>query len=259
MMRTPTEKYVKRRDGRTCNGCNKWDKNMIEIEFKNVIMMTGNKIRLQFGNNLGLNRFIQIDQDLAKFIGFYIAEGSTGAQSGFVEITQSKNMSVFAEICDIGQRIFGTKVAIDNRRNGKRMILCGRLLARFIENICGKGAFYKRIPKEILCTENLDILETLVDYMVAGDGSKYSTSSRYVTVSEQLAHDLKIALIRLGFKPMLTKRPISENLKFKDNGPGYNLAWCHDKHNYRHSNKSWNGIDGVYYLIRDIESKSCVS
>ena len=224
--------------------------------FNNAILIenTG-RIRLHFDNSTeGMARFVNISNDLAKIIGFYIAEGSTGGNDGFIDMTQNHYPEIIDELGICVQNVFGLKPHISYRNYTRRIIIKGGLITNFINTICGKGAFHKHIPKEILYGEDLTVLRTLVDYMVKGDGSTDQRSIRYTTVSERLAYDLKIALIRLGYKPTINSH-IPKGT-FKSNGLAYTVMWTIDSSDYRHGNKSWRGRDGMYYLVRNMRDES---
>ena len=107
------------------------------------------------------------------------------------------------------QKVLGVEPRV-NRRDGRatRVLCVGKLISRFIMATCGKGSDNQRMPKEILYGPNLQALETLVSYMILGDGNIDQDGVHYNTISKQLAFDLRIAVIRLGYRPriLLNKR-----------------------------------------------------
>ncbi len=259
MIRTPIvnskNKY------RQCTNCFSM-KYLVETTFKNIVEIkeTG-KIHVKFTNQNGIggfNRVINIDEDLGKILGFWIAEGSSSSNDMVLEWYQKKDITILDELQQSIEKVFGLKSDIRKKRNNiYRLTLINRLITKFVKKICGSGALNKKIPKEILYGQNLSVLRTLIEYMVKGDGHRDSEGNvKYFTVSEQLANEVKLACIRLGFKPTIFTTTKLNG--FQSNNKAYVVSWIDNPKNlvnYSHSNKIWYGKDGLYYLIRDVKTE----
>jgi len=93
----------------------------------------------------------RMSEDLALFLGMLAAGGSTVQATGFVGIA-TKDPEVAEVFKRVVAKLFGVepKCTLDKRTGVKNLYLTSRRLARFVENLIGKGAAQKRIPRQIL-------------------------------------------------------------------------------------------------------------
>ena len=204
------------------------------------------------GKRVKIPRFISIDEDLAKLIGIYIAEGSTNSnRPNSIEFSLGNEPDLANEIVNLMKKKFNVDSKIIRRRNTTKVVVSSKIIAKFFSSLCGLGAGNKRIPNEFLYGDTR-LLKVLVEYLWRGDGSFIDTEifSKYTvsTISRQLVNDLRVALLRLGVRCNVTK----------GNGRrDYNVNWSPNQDLIRHSNKSWI-IDGKWLalLVRDVERVS---
>ena len=122
-------------------------------------------------------------EDFAKFIGWYVSEGSiakTSNKSFQIRITQLNN-KYRPEIENLLR-----SMDIPFGKDHRAFYFTSRLWQRFIEKNIGKGAEYKRIPK-FLFEWHPNLLKLTFDSLMKGDGSK--DGRKYTTKSQQLMFD----------------------------------------------------------------------
>jgi len=200
--------------------------------------------------NKKIRRIVEIDRDLCYLLGWYIAEGSISASGHVVEFNLGSHEKEYAkEIKRILEDKFGVKAKIREKKSGLIVYTCNSVLPRFFETLCGRGAYNKRIPKTILLHCDMTLLKALVEGTVAGDGGFCNNSYYYHTISPNLAYDMKLALIRLNYRPTINSKT---NAGFS-NKEVYEVRWApyNDKKRH-HSNKSyWYKNGKLVYFIKE--------
>ncbi len=89
---------------------------------------------------------------LAQFLGMVAADGHTTESTGAVGLTTADD-EVAAEFTTLAEHLFGlTARHIEDQRNPsvQYLTLNSRILARWVENLVGKGAYAKRVPPQVL-------------------------------------------------------------------------------------------------------------
>jgi glycosyltransferase involved in cell wall biosynthesis len=183
------------------------------------------------GKLVKVKRFIPINEELAKLIGWYIAEGSVNKnQMTAIEFSLGDEPEAMMEIIKGMNSLFGVDATVVYRQGRISVIFSGTILAKFFSKLCGIGAENKRIPPEFLYGK-LQNLRALVESLVKGDGSKTEEWWALSTRSRTLKMQFVIALIRLGFKP---------SVSYSKTRDEYNIfTRLANTANYVHSNKSW--------------------
>jgi DNA polymerase III alpha subunit len=152
-------------------------------------------------------RRIKFNSDLAKFLGYYIAEGwsRTKDRRCSVGFGFHKNEVVYAEeVRGFFKKIFGldSKIVLHKNRNSQQVIAYSKIVGEFLENICGRGAENKKIYGAILSGKN-ELVKILISYMFRGEGHDGSgdktISIKYSTISEKLASQLRFLLAKFGY------------------------------------------------------------
>jgi len=201
-------------------------------------------------------RYIRDIRKLARLLGYYVAEGSIGASNHAVELSfGGDEEDLVNDVVSIVKELFNDDVRIYRRKdkNVVRVVLCGMPYVALARQ-CGIGARDKRIPPWILYGD-VDVLKEFIDAYLKGDGSviritsknKVSTRVAATTVSPQLAVDLKIAFIRLGYKPSV------KAFKRKDNRFEYVISAIVENKGVVHSNKAWFVANKyIGFLVADV-------
>ena len=130
-------------------------------------------------------------EDFAKFIGWYISEGSitqTGRQSFQIRITQWNKSYRF----EIEQLLKSMNIPFGKDRYA--FYFTSRIWKRFIDEHIGRGAENKRIP-DFVFLWHPKLLGIFFDSLMKGDGSK--NGRKYTTKSKQLMMDfLQVSFLR---------------------------------------------------------------
>ncbi len=152
---------------------------------------------------------IPINSALLRFLGYYIAEGST--HRAYVRFSLGSHEEDFAaEIVELGQQLFGLQGAIHRRpaggKTGLEISICHSHLATIIGELCGKGAANQHVPFELeLLPPKLQ--QVLIDAIYRGDGTraKNARSTNFArsitTISPILEAQLRDMLLRNGHFP----------------------------------------------------------
>ena len=151
---------------------------------------------------------VLLDEVIAEFIGFYVAEGSTTISDGDYGTTLTFNLNER----DIAERLkvllderFGicARVVDDLTYDAARLIFSSKPLGKWLHENCGHGSHNKRIPNVVLYNEPEVLAAFLRGYI--GDGSVGSSSVASATVSKLLALQLQMAWARFGVLLNLTE------------------------------------------------------
>ena len=164
-------------------------------------------------------RHIEFDEDLAKFLGYYIAEGwsRTGTRRCSVGFGFHKDEVGYAEeVRDLFKKVFGldAKIVLHKTRNSQQVIANSKIVGEFLENLCGKGALNKKIGEKIVLEGKDELVKILISYMFRGDGhdggSGKTINIKYSTISKKLASQLRMLLVRFGYFSNVHVRKKSE-------------------------------------------------
>jgi len=196
-----------------------------------------------------LKRYIPITPELCRLLGYYISEGSVSKSNDVVEIPLS-NRDYAKDVYNLIKNVFGIEPKILKKRRVFRVWTGCKIIARFLETLCGAGALNKRIPYDILFHTNLQLLRELVDGMWKGDGSRYKRVCEYATVSKNLAYQLKLALVRLGKRPMIKIRRRRNNNRRNDLYVVYYTDY--ETKSKEHGNKAY-WVGSLAYYIKSVE------
>lgn len=160
----------------------------------------------------GIPEEIPINQDFLKFIGYWIAEGSTYSRG--VRFSLGGHEKDFAlEIAELAKRVFGLYAGIHYRsgkKTGIEISISNIHLTEIMTRFCGKGAGNKMIPSFCINLPK-EKQEILINAIHRGDGTiakKYRKSragrKSITTISGQLSFQVKNLLLRIGYVPVIT-------------------------------------------------------
>ncbi len=171
----------------------------LDLMKKAGIVFNENEILIGAGNKR-LPGIINIDEELATFIGLWIAEGSYNRKDTVRISTSYKESQKIADLC---RRLFG-HVTIYKKGNGTDIYIGSRPLYVFFRHVLGleDGAEKKKVP-EIAFTFGKDNVNALLRGYFSGDGSFYKNKHNVgmveaSTVSKQLANDMLYMLLYSG-------------------------------------------------------------
>jgi intein/homing endonuclease len=193
-----------------------------------------------------VRRITELDEGLADFLGWYVAEGY-GHAGTFNFALNIDEMDMANTLSKTSENRFGIEMKTRYQKGHSITVSgCSEVVARFLEEICGQGAENKRVPAEVLYNRDLSILDRFISAYFNGDGTRRERGWSACTVSERLAGDLTMALIRLGRKPALYRvvRDASRRLTTA-------VTYRNQNSNFRHSNKSWTtALGDLIFLVK---------
>ncbi len=140
-------------------------------------------------------RVIKLSNDIMRLFGYYIAEGSSDNSSNQINIALNLDEIYIAEdILKIVKLNFGANGRI--RRvtdNGICIDINSKTLATLFPILFGKGAHNKKLPSFYTELSQKQLSELIKGCWI-GDGH----AERYSTVSVTLAHQIRLAMLKLG-------------------------------------------------------------
>ncbi len=153
-------------------------------------------------------RHIQFNQDFARLLGYYIAEGYSrlGERECAVGFGLSKKKTNYAqEISLLLERIFNLEsILIPHKtRYCLQVVCCSQIVGEFLTALAGKEANNKQIYGKIITHGKSQYIKILIAYLFRGDGhagnKEKTTTIKYSTTSQVLASQLRLLLARFGY------------------------------------------------------------
>jgi len=151
-----------------------------------------------------------IDMKLwVSFLGIFLSEGSVSyyKKKGMYRISISQNENAPQ---DRYKKIYSLleKLPFNFSKSKTKFDCCNKQLYVYLKQF--GNCYSKFIPKEIK-ELSLDLLNVLIDWMILGDGTCYSSGNRkkvcvYYTVSDRLKDDLEEILLKAGWTYHTTTR-----------------------------------------------------
>lgn len=226
-----------------------------EVKDKKFMEIDIPKLKYDFKSKK-IPKKIPLKSDLLRLFGYFLAEGHISDKPSKTCITLTFNMKEIEYIEDVRRickKLFGLDVKIKEfpKRNTSIINIYNAQLARFFKKLFGNGAANKRIPDFIMKLP-IQKQKSLIKGFWRGDGyvnlNRNGPRAGYVTISYQLAQQIKILLLRQKITPSiyLEKEKISK--------------WANHKKAYRihvgqrDSLKKLCGILGIKYLSKSYKS-----
>jgi IMP dehydrogenase/GMP reductase len=151
-----------------------------------------------------INRFIFLDQNLMRLIGYFAAEGYIvgNENNRQLRFAFNENETEFCEdVKNLIKKIFGYKET-NLRRTGRHAVevmVSNHAIASFFAWLMPKGAINKRLPDFVLNQTQENLKQFLIG-ILRGDGClKDSRRIAYKTASPHLAYQVAEVFLRLGF------------------------------------------------------------
>lgn len=142
---------------------------------------------------------IFVSDDFLRLIGYYLAEGYVRTDKckgtlGFV--FGAKETGFVKDVESIIKKSFGLEIG--NKRivrNAINIEFYSARIARFFEEHFGKGALNKKLPHSFILLP-IERQKSIICGLWRGDGYIVSKGGKYVTISKQLAYQLRLLLLR---------------------------------------------------------------
>lgn len=151
-----------------------------------------------------INRFIFLDQNLMRLIGYFTAEGYTIGEENNRQLrfAFNENETDFHEdVKNLVEKIFGYDKTTfrQTTRHAVEVMIHNHAIAKFFESLLPKGAVDKKLPEFVLNQSQKNLKQFLIGAL-RGDGSlKDARRIGYKTASPHLAHQIAEIFMRLGY------------------------------------------------------------
>jgi nitrogen fixation NifU-like protein len=142
---------------------------------------------------------IPVNDDFLRLAGYYLSEGYVRTDKckgtlGFVFC--DREIGYLTDVIFIMKRLFNLEPStLRNQHNSSVLEFYSARLARFFEKLFGKGAAAKSLPHWMMLLPP-EKQKALVCGLWRGDGYINNRGSKYVTISQTLAYQLKLLLLR---------------------------------------------------------------
>lgn len=155
-----------------------------------------------------LPRVIHLSDDFLKLAGYYLAEGSSSKNNVCLYFGKHQ-AELIDEIRQLFQKVFGITAHTENTRTSTRVYVNSVLLANIFTNLFGSNADNKHLPELALYLPH-NKQRVLLDAYSRGDGCQDNKRERFVSVSQQLAYQVRQILYRLGRQNSIERKPAGE-------------------------------------------------
>lgn len=154
--------------------------------------------------NKQINRFIEINQDFMRFIGYYLSEGGCSKSMKNIKFTFNSNETDYIiELISLIKKLCGNSFIInvkkDKIKNTISVSFSSRIMCIMLSSLFGRTCYGKKIPDFFMSLDKslqLNLLET----MIYGDGTKtLDRKMVYKTVSSTLSSQMNAMFKNLGY------------------------------------------------------------
>lgn len=199
-----------------------------EVEDLAFMSISVDKLKWDFRSPV-LPKKISLEKELLRFFGYFLAEGNIQEKPSKTYISFAlhiKEKDIVEDIRFICKRLFDLDIKVHEKpeNHGVVVYLYNAHLARWVKQLFGNGAGGKKLP-EFIMKLPLEKQKVLIYALWRGDGyvnlNRNSARAEYVTISYQLAQQIKTLLIRQGIIPSIYED------KERDS------KWAHHKMSYR--------------------------
>ena len=166
---------------------------------------------------------IDIDADLARLIGYYLAEGCCSPDGTTIRVIwtfarSKRDARWVADVCDILSKL-GIRFRVEERESTTAVIVSSRVFGRLLRDVleCGSKSSEKQIPSVVLqgpAELRLELLKGLFrgDGCVTSSNHGRTVKVSHLTTSVLLHEQLLIVLQAFGLVPSRHERRPSTNL-----------------------------------------------
>ena len=164
----------------------------------------------------GIPLSIPLDEDLARLLGFYCAEGSvcsdkTRPNSHVLNFSFAHcETAMVEEVCRLLEARLCVKAARVRRATTLAVTVNKSSAALLFRALAGRGSREKRVP-QMLFDSHRPVAQAFLDAYVDGDGHRYPSGKVGVTtVSRQLAYGVAWLALKLGHLPSIYDAAVDE-------------------------------------------------
>ena len=139
-----------------------------------------------------------LDENLAKFLGFYVAEGSADGSTIYLALFDRELEELVDKLLKKIHPGFSTRVRLGKDKQPRDLVCrVDKRFAAFVADICGRGAHNKRVPSEIFFSST-KVIRAFLDGYLSGNGTVSKNCIVASSVSQELRDGIYLLLTRLG-------------------------------------------------------------
>ena len=177
------------------------------------------KIRIKKARyDSSINNEFVVDEDFARFIGLYLAEG--GCHENRVTFTFNRDEQDLVDfVAKTGEKLFGKKAEIqkqESRPTATKVRFAHINMANFLTCFAKGNVYSKSVPGVFFNSSN-SVKESLLKGWFDGDGHKQLNEKRFrlvgVSVSKKLIEDMYVISASLGIYPSIFVRKAHKQSK----------------------------------------------
>lgn len=223
---------------------------------KSDLILSDDKVIINNGNAKEINRFVKLDYDFGKLIGYFLAEGSTG-QHQVTFAFHEKEEEFISNVTNTIKSHFGSDSSFVEKKYEKCTVVrnSNKIINDFFSQF-GHKAPDKKMPKWIFDAKDVNFWRGIIDGMTDGDGCYYEKRNayKYISTSKHLIWQMRLILMSLG---------INSSFIIKDNnGPVFGVdCVCQPLYMLSYSIESIKPCAKVFdnhyaYIIQDKEKST---
>ena len=139
------------------------------------VIVSKDTIRLSYSKR-SLPRFIKIDEDFAKLLGYFSADGSTSKSDNrpnSFSISFSFGVNAQAKVNEVRRliaRVFGLNAHVVTQGTTAHVSISNAILGHLFRELCGADCYSKKVPDIILTNSNRKVIKAFLNGYLAGDG-----------------------------------------------------------------------------------------
>ena len=202
-------------------------------------------LRFPHEHRPGIPLSLPLDEDFARLLGFYCAEGSVCSDrarpnSHVLNFSFAHSEAELVdEVSRLLERLLSVRAARVRRTTTLAVSVNKTSAALLFQTLAGRHSREKRVP-QMLFDAHRPVAQAFLDAYVAGDGHRYPNGKVGVTtVSRQLAHGVAWLALKLGHLPSVYDTVMSEdgviqNRRVKRAPHQYTVVWYERQPASRH-------------------------
>jgi 3'-phosphoadenosine 5'-phosphosulfate sulfotransferase (PAPS reductase)/FAD synthetase/intein/homing endonuclease len=152
-------------------------------------------------NTAKMRESLPLSPEMLRVIGYYVAEGSSNTSSNQISFAFcGDERNLVDEVVNVIRKNFSVEGKVRKRGYAFEITFSSKTLMLLFSKLCGRGARNRTLPFFYTQLSKKQLTE-LVKGCWVGDGS----GERYSTMSGQLAHQLRLSMLRLGILVSIKK------------------------------------------------------
>lgn len=206
--------------------------------------------------NKGIKRYINIDSNLMKLIGFWLAEGSCSQRNGIRLAIGNNDFGFVEELRDSFVNVFGQAPKLSSGSGRcSELKLVNRVASAFWQSFFGFSNYSsetKRIPDIVFNISKELQIEFLRMYFL-GDGTISKNGISFTTTSKDLANQLMYLFLSHNIIAGVSEREPSQNKLINSKNKVYTISIT-SKKDLLYLKKVWSSHRNSYLLSKKLNS-----